>query len=919
MVAGMLASEVDGLRVAFDLETTGLSSRTDRIIEVGAVKFDAGGDVIDRYATLADPGVPVPLVVQRLCGLHDSDLQGAPAPEEVVAQLADFCRDCLLVGHGISFDLAFCAEILPDQFLRRRAVDTAELARTVLPVAPSHSLEELARMLDIGHDRPHRAFSDADATRLLLTTLLEQAQQLPAALRRRIRQLCAGSGWVTGEFLAAELSKVGEPAAAATRQGGPAPAAVPPALPQEPVARSRRLDAVWVGEQFGPGGALAAVNHDFELREEQQQMAVAVAQAFNRDETLLVEAGTGVGKSLAYLLPAREWAARTGERVVVSTHTITLQEQLLGSDLRALEAARPLPVRAAVLKGRGNYLSLRRLERWLASSAPGRRGAVDEVRFQVRALIWAHQTEHGDRAELRLAGRDAELWDRVASTVDDCLGPACQNWQAARCFMVRARLAAREADVLVVNHALLLTDADSGGAVLPEFRRLVVDEAHHLEEAATRALARRVAAGSVLSITDRLPAFADAPLNDALRAARNAAQTAFGDLRAGLASEEGINQLPFDRRLWERDWWRRASKSLRRMVAAVGEAAEQLRAVAERGGGQGSLWPQPRNASRECWVAADAMTSVGRAIGRVLEHSQAEQPDPAEVAWMELERGDRLVACLAPVEVGPALRERLLQHCDTAVLTSATLAVAGSFRYARERLGLLDTEELVLDSPFDYLHQSLCCLPRGIPSHTEPEHAAVVAEMVVAIARELGGRTLMLFTGYVALREMHALLRSRLGAEGIAVMGQGLDGTRNQLLRNFRQNPRTVLLGTNTFWEGIDLPGEDLQCVVIDKLPFPVPSDPLYQARARRTQDSFAELALPEAVLRLKQGFGRLVRRRGDRGAVVICDPRIVERSYGESFVNALPRAQFLYEPAGEVARAVGAFLRGAEGEALVG
>ena len=913
--------------VCFDLETTGLSPRTDRIIEIGAVKFNHAG-VLNTYSTLADPGMPLPLVIQRLCGLRDQDLRGQPSPAEAVAGLALFCEGCTLVGHGVSFDMAFCSEILPGVFSGRQALDTAELARVLLPSAPSHSLEELSRSLDLLHDRPHRALSDAQATQMLLESLIETARALPVALRERVRELCAEGGWASGEFLARRMVP-GSPSAAV---GQKTPAPRPPLPPAKTgPGTPSGIDERGIVAAFGPDGALARVEPDFELREQQQQMALAVSQAFNRSQTLLVEAGTGVGKSLAYLMPAREWAAHGGGRVLVSTHTITLQEQLAQHDVPLAESAQPLPLRTAVLKGRGNYLSLRRLERWLAAAPTGRRRDPDELRFKVRALIWAYQSEIGDRSELRLAGRDSEFWEKVGSTVDDCLGPACHNWRDGRCFMVKARVEAREADLVIVNHALLLSDADSGGAVLPEFHHLIIDEAHHLEEAATQAQGERLGLGAILGVTDRLPDFGDVEVNRALKVVRQTSSAAFADLRQLVASESansgsrGPSFVVLDQRLAGTEGWARAGRSVSRLGRALRQASSALHTAADLGNVQPALWPQPDNGSRECSMAADALQGMAQVVTRATANlegptrSEAEIAPGEQVAWVELERGDRAVLRTAPGEVASSLREHLFERCETVVLTSATMAVAGSFRYLRDRLGLEGAAELVLDSPFDYLRQSLCCLPRGIPGHGDPQHPRVVAEMVAQIAVELGGRTLVLFTGYQALREVHGQLRGLLQGEGIAVLGQGLDGTRNQVLRNFRREPRTVLLGTNSFWEGIDLPGDALQCVVIDKLPFPVPTDPIFQARARGRTDSFAQLSLPEAVLRLKQGFGRLVRRHGDRGAVVICDPRILERHYGGEFVRALPKASFLYEPPEALAPMVGAFLRGEMPAAVVG
>ncbi|MGH7698022.1 MAG: ATP-dependent DNA helicase, partial [Candidatus Dormibacteria bacterium] len=433
------------------------------------------------------------------------------------------------------------------------------------------------------------------------------------------------------------------------------------------------------------------------------------------------------------------------------------------------------------------------------------------------------------------------------------------------------------------------------------------------------AQSRRLGATSILAVAERIPDLGDPDLDRALKALRQLAPSGFADLRHLLAEAGSAGTAPahgplvLDGRLGVRPEWQPARRSLRRLARALAEAVERLRQAAETGQVQTELWPQPENGARECWMAADALRGMAASLGQALAAAEPDAEPGVEderVNWLEVEGGDRAVLRSAPAGVAAALHQRLFANCETVVLTSATLAVAGSFRYIKGRLGLEDAEELVLDSPFDFLSQSLCCVPRGMPGHGDPAHPRTVAGLVADIAVELGGRTMVLFTGYQALREVHGLLRALLANQGIAILGQGLDGTRNQVLRNFRRNPRSVLLGTSSFWEGIDLPGPALQCVVIDKLPFPVPSDPIFQARARGTSDSFAEISLPEAVLRLKQGFGRLVRSHGDRGAVVICDPRILERDYGDDFVRALPRATFSYEPPSEVAPTLGAFLK---------
>ncbi|HEY0410786.1 MAG TPA: exonuclease domain-containing protein, partial [Candidatus Dormibacteraeota bacterium] len=418
--------------VAFDLETTGLSPRSDRIIEIAAVRFGRDLRVVDRLDVIVDPGVPVPLAVQRLTGLSDADVSGAPSGVEGTAQLAEFCDAARLVAHGAAFDLAFCAALVPEAFAGRTVLDTLELARILLPLAASHSLPLLSRALDIEHLRPHRAGSDAEATRLLFTHLVEVAESLSEGLLTTMRELVTPVRGPLRDFLVKVVEGGGAVGRGWTvgsgRSRGRGPSANP-AVTAAPPPRTGRPLAEEAAALLGPSGPLAA-EEGYEYRESQLQMARAVAQTLERSGRLLVEAGTGTGKSLAYLVPLALWARNTGRRAVVATHTITLQEQLADRELATVSTLLGAPVEHAVLKGRQHYLSLRRWERFLATSDHGPHGAgLETLRFKLKLLCWLAQTETGDRAELRLAGSEEALWERVQSETGDCLGAACANWR----------------------------------------------------------------------------------------------------------------------------------------------------------------------------------------------------------------------------------------------------------------------------------------------------------------------------------------------------------------------------------------------------------------------------------------------------------------------------------------------------------
>lgn len=901
---------------ALDLETTGLDPARDRVIEIGAVAFTADG-VISTLDKLVDPGRAVPDTVLRLTGIRQEELRGAADPGIALRELASFLRGRQPVGHGARLDVDFltAAGLWDDS---QEILDTLDVARILLPGAASHSLPMLAVELGFSQPRPHRALDDADATRQLLLRLREEAVALDDGLKEPMLALVAPYTWPIARFFADALT-------------APNPSPEPPhGFGTESKSRGRSEappdDPMVIADLLGPDGPLAGALPGYEHREAQMQMLLAVAQIQARGGSLVVEAGTGTGKSLAYLVPSIARAVRHHERVVVSTNTHTLQEQLIGKDLPGLREWLPWDFKACLLKGRSNYVSLRRWRRFLAEPcADG-----EELKFKLKVLIWLHSTESGDRSELRLHGREEVLWTRIASDPLDCVGIHCTKED---CYVHRARAEAEAADLVVINHALLLADAEVGGGLLPEFDHLVVDEAHHLEEAATRGLRQEIDGPGLLALVERLASpegtRLEGLLAELLRQPRlGASDAAFEEaVPASLSAATRVRELfrlagPWvAARLGEserRDESVRITPLLRddpgwEQVRLAGEnaatALDALDAVLRRAVGGVRDWlggAEPDQGVRELEIIRGRLHSAAELLGEALL-----APDPNRVYWFTLlARTENLLLRAAPINVGRLLRERVYSERRSSVFTSATLAVGGSFDYFRSRIGLgAEVEELILPSPFDFLHQALVCLPTDFPL---PEHETfdrAVEEVVAAIARRVGGRTLVLFTSHRQLREVHAALKHRIDLDEVLILGQGIDGQRRQLLKTFEEADRPLLLGTATFWEGIDVPGERLSCVIMVRLPFPVPSDPVYAARAEQVRDPFGQLALPQAALRLKQGFGRLIRRSTDRGAVVILDNRILGRDYGKAFLDVLPPASRFVGPAAEIALRVGAWL----------
>jgi ATP-dependent DNA helicase DinG len=602
---------------------------------------------------------------------------------------------------------------------------------------------------------------------------------------------------------------------------------------------------------FGTSGPLAAVLTGFEPRAEQSALAEAVERAIEHDENLLAEAGTGTGKSLAYLVPA----VSSGKRVVVSTATKALQEQLLAKDVPTAAAALGREIRCAVLKGRQNYLcrkSLHGLE-LLARAGPALFRTADDAQEFEGMRDWVEATESGDRAELSFEP-SASLWAELSVGGDRCLGHRCSF--AGTCFSERAREAADEAELVIVNHALYLADVAirsraDGVGILPEHDAVIFDEAHRLEEAAATWFGGRVSLGRL-----RLLA------RDAERACRE--HEVAPPLRP-LADVDRLGALVLGE----------LEPPTGRVRLTAGALAPVLDAVLALAASLGDLAHGLKGISDE----ADA---VGRRAVAVADDLDAclTLDDPDRVSWAEPG-----AVAWAPVDVSEILRAELWERPVTAVLVSATLERA----LVRRRLGFDDASELVVESPYDYRTQSLLYAPLDLPEPRAPGAYDRIADEVIALCRQSRGRALVLTTSYRALDALVERVAQQLP---YPVLCQG-DAPRERLLEQFREQVDSVLLATATFWQGVDVSGESLSLVVIDKLPFSAPGDPLVEARcervAREGGDWFADYALPSAVLQLRQGFGRLIRSHEDRGVVAVLDPRIRTRAYGRRFLAALP------------------------------
>ena len=605
-------------------------------------------------------------------------------------------------------------------------------------------------------------------------------------------------------------------------------------------------------------------------------MSEAVARALDDARPLIVEAGTGTGKTLAYLIPA----LLSGKRVVVSTGTRTLQDQIARHDVPLLRSILPRPFEAVVLKGVNNYLCKRKLgEAFAHSQTPD---------VSLAALVdWAAHTETGDRAEVEWLAESAPLWAEVTTTPDARIGPRCPHFE--RCFITQARRRAEQAQLVLVNHHLYFADrslraAYPGAKVLPDHDAVIFDEAHQLEDVATEHFGARVSTaklGELLrdahAVLARMPLWTGRASIDVIQTVERASLALFAQLRSALVASdtgEGRVILPpglFDHPDRQAAWFR------------LDTALEDLARAAES-----ESEPSPDEEDDPSAGGRAALAGLARRARGVRDDlaTIAEQRQKSHVYWGETRPTGTFLSA-SPIDVADLVRRHVISSGPVPVFTSATLAAGGALAYTRQRLGLDEAEELIVDSPFDYATQAMLYVPRDLPPVLDG-FSPGAAERVTELLAITKGRAFLLFTSHRALREAS----TRLAALPYPRLVQG-DMPRAALIDRFRSTPNAVLLGTASFWEGVDVPGDALSLVIIDKLPFAPHTDPLVAARmaraASRGADPFDAIQLPAAAITLKQGFGRLIRRRDDRGVVAVLDPRIVTKGYGRAFLASLP------------------------------
>ncbi len=918
--------------VALDIETTGLDSHKDAIIEIGAVCF-SGNRIEEKWSSLINPGRKIPPAITQLTGISDHMVLEAPSIQTVIPEIRDFIGNLPILGHNVGFDLAFLRNY--GLFRTNEILDTYEIASVLLPEAGSYSLRALGQFLKIPLKPNHRALdNDAMVTYYVYRSLYEIGMELPLHILAEIVRLSEGIEW-SGYPAFYDILRTRSKETISARQvkqgySGPIFEGYDnkdfPVLTPNPQQVS--LDPDEVSSALEIGGIFSRHFPNYEFRPQQVEMLRSVTRALSENRHLLVEAGTGTGKSMAYLLPAALWAIKNGHRVVISTNTINLQDQLINKDIPDLCNAMGINLSAAVMKGRSNYLCPRRLEN-MRRRYPDN---GDEMRILGKILVWLQSTISGDRNEINLNGPiERDVWMHLSADDEGCTTENCIK-RGGICPFHRARQASLSAHILVVNHALLLADVATGNRVLPDYDYVIIDEAHHLEEATTNALSFRINQ----TLIDRTIRELGSPNSGVLGKLISTLESQIppSDFASVNHQIQLITDYAFQFQTSSQIFFKSIDLFLleQREGGDIGMYSHQERILpATR---SQPSWADVEAAWEECETSLspliDILVSLIQALADIKEYLSEDEEDSATnlssiyrriydikinldgmifnpvsetIYWFEINPyGKQLSLNAAPLYIGPLMQKYLWHDKSSVILTSATLTAAGEFNYLKGRLNADEADEIAVGSPFDFESSVLLFIANDIPEPSDRTgHQRAIEQGILKLCTATGGKALVLFTSYDQLKRTSRSISPFLSRNGIRIYEQGEGASANTLLENFRTDEHSVLFGTKAFWEGVDVPGEALSVLIIIKLPFDVPSDPIIAARSETFDDPFGEYSLPEAILRFRQGFGRLIRTQSDRGVVAIFDRRIMSKRYGRMFTDSLPICTTRVAPVSEL------------------
>ncbi|WP_070121111.1 ATP-dependent DNA helicase DinG [Bacillus marinisedimentorum] len=916
-----------------DIETTGNQPKSgDSIIEIGAVIVE-DGIVTGRFETLINPLKPIPPFISSLTGITDAMVAEAPLFLEIAAELHEMLGGSFFVAHNVPFDLGFLQQEFEENgylpFSGPR-IDTVELARLLYPSLGSYKLNELADVFGLNHTAHHRAASDAEATAALLVKMLAKLEALPIPVLKKLLPLSKKLKSSLSGLIHSTLDRKQQENLYGLDDGYEE---IEGLVFKKTVRQTATSPEIKVDNRYekhiehmtGSGGRLSRAMGTYENRPGQREMMDKVHKALTNHSHLLIEAGTGTGKTLGYMVPAAFHSHRTGEPVVISTQTVQLQDQLLEKDMPALKEALPFAFSASILKGRSRYLCPAKLARHFHDLSEDN---YDRSLMKGQLLIWLTETDTGDMDELNPPSGGDKLLKQVSAA--SCTHLNCPF--SEKCFYALARNRAARSNVIIINHALLMADLKAGAGTLPDYGELIVDEAHHLEEACGKQFGIQLDYASFQSLFQllgtkdnpqlvrKLTELADVPENQLnpgeFEHFIEQAQYELDELlrlihsyvmkrRVNTKSEIGRISYKLSTEKESNSFWRTIQEIAMRVDSRLAGITRIAESVKSRQGIPEALPEYAAGLMDDFFLFTDILEERRIQLSEVLlDWSEG------NVYWIEVDpKGAKNAIYLysQPISVSDLLADSLFAKKRSVILTSATLTVSHSFSYMIDRLGLYDIQPDVLEvpSPFNFMEQVKVMVPTDIPNIKEVDNIVYVqeiAEKIIDIARVTKGRMLILFTSYEMLKQTYFIVKGLTAPEELILIGQGINSTsRTRLTKNFKQFDNAVLFGTSSFWEGVDIPGEDLSCLIIVRLPFAPPDNPVIQAKSSALRlagkSAFNSFTLPQAVIRFKQGFGRLIRSGSDKGAVFVFDRRLVTAKYGKVFLQSLPDVELIEKP----------------------
>ena len=900
--------------VCLDTETTGLDENAE-IIEIGMVKV-IDGQIADRYSQLVKPKHAIPETITQLTGIDDAMVEDQPYWEDMEPAVLDFIGDYTLVAHNVSFDRGMLEHHL-GRILLNPWVDTHDMAKIFTPTLTSYKLISIASALDIEGQGFHRALQDADITAQVLLKLTGIACQLDPDTISAIVSIFKD----TDCGLTTLLKSIQRDIVAHAEIGKTYPASekVTPVYGKRPLLSFQQME-----QFFEPDGLMAQATESYQHRPQQLEMQRTIAKAFEYKTHGIIEAGTGTGKSFAYLLPALLWAYENQCRVLVSTNTIALQEQLYTKDIPFLKQCLDFDFPVALSKGRSNYICMRRFEQYLRQAATV---SWTEKLFLAQLVHWLTFTEQGDKETLNLNKLEHQYWAAIASQTETCLGGQCSRFRD--CYYMNNRKACENSMLIITNHALLLQNLKLENQILPGFDYVIVDEAHNLEDEATRQFTdtvdlefmRKTAQhllrnNSVVSrIVNKVKDLHEdtdtyAELLLAQRQLKEDVDFLEQQIKTTVNYIFTVRQLSHNNE-WritakERasDWWQQLASQLERIGDLVMTVHNRLSHIRNRI----DMFEDLDLLAKELVFQQSWFSGQYKFLDTFLGEKRKN-----DIYWIEYTQsswGANLCLSVAPIDVMPLLKERLFEAKDSVILTSATLAIANNLKYTAQLYLLEDEEYLsyITPSPFNYSRQSCIAIPTDIADYSqvsEETYSAMLIQSLEKIIQSVTGGVLVLFTSYAMLNKTYFALKQCPDLKGYNILAHGQDGNRTSILHSLNKTENTVVLGANSFWEGVDVKGTGLTTLIITKLPFQPPTKPITSAKMEYIQsqgkNSFSAYSLPQAVLKFRQGCGRLIRSADDWGSIVILDRRVLSKGYGKEFIHSLPRQPILRKPLDEV------------------